>query len=1086
MLTLLLGSDWVTNRKRVLDMIAKDVAAEQGGRILIVPELISHDTERRLCAAAGDTVSRFAEVLTFTRLYRRVCEAVGHGRDECLDDGGRVVAMASAARQLHSKLKAYASVESRPEFLTGLIDAVDEFKRCCISSEDLMNASRQTEGVLAQKLEELSLLLEAYDGLCRQGKRDPGDQMTWLLEQLEASDFAQNHVFYIDFFPDFTRQHMAILEHLIRFSPNVVVSINCDTIGSVNPAFEKASNTASAIYRFAVNAGIKVQVETVPHRTDALQPVRSKLFQGTTPALPELSGVLRVQRAQSVYEECLAAAERIMSLVRSGARYRDISVVVSDIGSYQNAVSMTFQRCKIPVYQSGTEDVLEKSVITTVLSAIDAALNGFDRRDMFRYLKSMLSPLEISMCDRVENYAILWNISGSRWQNEWTNHPGGLGEKWSDADIHALEELNATRKMIMEPLLRLRNGFRNAINVEQQVKVLYSFLEELRFSERLDRLSVQMLEAEDYRNAQILDQLWEILLTALEQLHDILGNTSWDAETFTRLLRLLLSQYNVGTIPSVLDAVMVGPVSAMRCQETNHLIVLGALEGRLPGYGGSVGVLTDQERDLLRHIGVPLTGGSMEGVQAEFAEIYGVFCGATESVCVFCPPGQPSFVYRRLSELCGGDGPVEVFLGAARTDRLEAGAFLARWSNKDAAQALSVSREYAKVEDCRNHTFGTVDRDNIRKLYGEKLKLSASQVDRQAECRLSYFLKYGLFAKERKPATVDPAEFGTYVHAILEETAKEVMEKGGFRVASLQETLDIAEKYSEAYIQEHFREIDSERLRYLFARNRQELAMIVRELWDEMQSSDFVPVGFEVNFRSGGLVDAIQIPGHTMDAELRGFVDRVDAWHDNERSYFRVVDYKTGKKDFDYCDIFNGYGLQMLLYLFALEDSGESIVGSNPVPAGVQYFPARASLISADGLMTDDEVASAREKAWKRKGLLLSDEAVLQAMEPGESPSRLNYTRKKDGTISGDLADAQQFKLLKAYVFTLLGRIVDDIASGSVEPNPYTRGSRHNACAYCPYGAVCHESQVESRRNCKAMSAQQFWEEVGKEIEHHG
>ena len=177
MLTLLLGRDWIANRDMILDMVARDVRNAKGNRILMVPELISHDTERRLCKAAGDTCSRYAEVLSFTRLARRVADSAGHGAQECLDNGGRVVAMAAATRQLHSKLKAYAAVETRPEFLTGLVDAVDEFKRCCITSKDLLEAAAQSEGSFAQKLEELSLILEAYDSLCSRGKRDPRDQI---------------------------------------------------------------------------------------------------------------------------------------------------------------------------------------------------------------------------------------------------------------------------------------------------------------------------------------------------------------------------------------------------------------------------------------------------------------------------------------------------------------------------------------------------------------------------------------------------------------------------------------------------------------------------------------------------------------------------------------------------------------------------------------------------------------------------------------------------------------------------------------------------------------------------------------------
>jgi ATP-dependent helicase/nuclease subunit B len=74
LLHLLLGKDWTANRDEVLSRIAKDVGSRKGNRILMVPELISHETERRLCAAAGDTASRYAEVLSFTRLANRVKE----------------------------------------------------------------------------------------------------------------------------------------------------------------------------------------------------------------------------------------------------------------------------------------------------------------------------------------------------------------------------------------------------------------------------------------------------------------------------------------------------------------------------------------------------------------------------------------------------------------------------------------------------------------------------------------------------------------------------------------------------------------------------------------------------------------------------------------------------------------------------------------------------------------------------------------------------------------------------------------------------------------------------------------------------
>ena len=86
----------------------------------------------------------------------------------------------------------------------------------------------------------------------------------------------------------------------------------------------------------------------------------------------------------------------------------------------------------------------------------------------------------------------------------------------------------------------------------------------------------------------------------------------------------------------------------------------------------------------------------------------------------------------------------------------------------------------------------------------------------------------------------------------------------------------------------------------------------------------------------------------------------------------------------------------------------------------------------------------------------------------------------------GDLADREQLKMLKAYVFKVLGKMVDEIASGQVDANPYTRGTSHSACDYCPYGAVCHKEDVEGRRNYKTMKPERFWEEIGKELGTNG
>ena len=796
MLTMLIGTDWTQNRAVVLQKLTSDIHNQLPNRILLVPELISHDTERRLCQTAGNTCSRFAEVLSFTRLTKRICEWAGCGLESCLDNGGRLVAMASASRQLHGQLKAYASVESQPEFLASIVDAVDEFKRCCISAEDIFAASKNTTGAFAQKLEELALLYQAYDGICARGKKDPRDQIIWGLEQLENCDFAQKHTFYIDGFPDFTQQNLAVISYLIANSPEVTISFNCDRPGSTAPAFEKAGSSAKQLLRIAEQLGVKTNIEVIPFRNSSLHGVCAHLFQGNPAPDDTYADRLRVVQADSIYDECSLAAEQILQLVHQGARYRDISVVCPNPEMYKSLLTMQLDLCNIPSYIAGTEDILEKTVISTVLTALDAVLNNFETKDLLRFLKSPLTPLSLELCDAIENYVHVWNIQGKKWFCDWTGHPDGLVDVWSEEHTQLLSQINIGRKQIIAPLKRLADCFHASVKLSDQVQAVYEFLKDIHLRERLEELASEFYLAGEYRDAQILNQLWDILLLALEQLDGVLGNTAWDNDTFTKLLRVLLSQYDVGTIPPVLDAVTIGPVNAMRCQEVSHLIVIGATEGSFPSYGSTSGVLSDYERTALRQLGIPLTGGAAEGLQIEMSEIYGVFCGAKETVYVSCLADQASFVVRRLLNMAGEEYKPIHALSAIGVNKLEAAAYLCRMNAEQAAHQLGIQDQYIQTYQKKVHALGNVKRASIVNLYGSTLNLSASQVDTQADCRLAYFLKYGLRAKEQKIATVDPAEFGTFVHAVLEETAREVNSLGGFKAVTLEQTAEIAQKHA--------------------------------------------------------------------------------------------------------------------------------------------------------------------------------------------------------------------------------------------------------------------------------------------------
>ncbi len=85
-------------------------------------------------------------------------------------------------------------------------------------------------------------------------------------------------------------------------------------------------------------------------------------------------------------------------------------------------------------------------------------------------------------------------------------------------------------------------------------------------------------------------------------------------------------------------------------------------------------------------------------------------------------------------------------------------------------------------------------------LYGGRLVLSASRIDKFYACRYMYFLQYGLRARPRKPAGFDAPTAGAFIHYILGNVTREIAETcGGFKDVDDETCLDLMQKYVSRY-----------------------------------------------------------------------------------------------------------------------------------------------------------------------------------------------------------------------------------------------------------------------------------------------
>jgi ATP-dependent helicase/nuclease subunit B len=272
--------------------------------------------------------------------------------------------------------------------------------------------------------------------------------------------------------------------------------------------------------------------------------------------------------------------------------------------------------------------------------------------------------------------------------------------------------------------------------------------------------------------------------------------------------------------------------------------------------------------------------------------------------------------------------------------------------------------------------------------------------------------------------------------------------------AELQELTDF---YVERYVHEELNDFQekSSRFVYLFKRLRENVGRVVRDMAEELRASDFVPLDFELDFSSAGDIPPIELGADAEALSLSGVADRVDGWLHDGKLYLRVVDYKTGKKEFSLSEVLNGMNLQMLLYLFTLSDAGQARYGRELVPAGVMYIPARSPMLSSDTRMDAEAVTAERAKELRRSGLVLDSEAVREAWEHGSEKRYIPLKFRYGKPTADTLASAERLGLLDRHIRRQLRDMAKQLRAGSIAADPFYRSQADNACLRCDYADAC-------------------------------
>lgn len=1084
---------------RICDLAAKSAA--KGRRVfLLVPEQMALDTEKRMTALLEGAPSLSLEILNFRRLCNHIFREVGGLSYSYITKSGRTLLMWRTLTELAPMLKTILTPDR--SHAERILSVIAELKTYCISPSLLELGAKklgddEKSAKLRDKLLDVSLIYAAYTNLSKELGDDADDDLTNAAKALSENNIFAGVDIFLDAFWGFTPQQFAVIGELFRQADNVTVSLclDCPPDKPGEDLFENQRSTATRLLKLAKDSHREISeavlTENCRAENEALLFLEKNLWSLDLKKSDFYDGncdSIKMIECQSLFAECESVATDILRKVREGASWRDFTVVARGLDRYEGILDVILEKYGIPHFISVRSDIKNYPIIKLILTALSLCTSNFECEDMISYIKTGLCGLSPEEVSTLENYITLWNIRGkSRFSEDFTMNPAGYTAKFTEDSELELRRINELRERIVTPILDLHEKLCECKKSADFAALLYNFLVNLRIPEALQKIADDERDTSP-ENAKETEQLWSVIIDALDEIILAMPEVEITPDVFAELLKIIFDETDIGKIPAAIDSVICGDAALLRA-DSKHIYIIGANDGIFPAAPSKAGFFSDREGEILAELGIELApGGEYQAADERFL-FYRAAASASNSLTLVWSSSdlsghgmKPSFGAARIKSLFPtaktesyADLPIEKRL-EGRNNLLE---FIAETDGTPLGAAL---REYAMQDDTLAGRLDKLslplcdDKEQLNKetadaLFGGDLGMTQSRLESFVLCKFSYFCKYVLKLEEKKAADFNPADIGSFIHHILEKFVRLAEEKGGLSTIDDKELDAALDEIVSDYMKYVCRlddKLSGSRMAHLFARLKRSSRLLCKNLIAEFSGSEFSPRLFEAPIGivrdDETFIEPLKIPLHDgTSAHIYGIADRVDIYEKEDKVYVRVVDYKTGAKDFSADELKLGLNMQMLLYLFSIwkngkkQGSGLSVpVDSEILPAGVLYFSAGVPTVTLDHEIPPEEVESMVSGKLARRGLLLDDPEVLEAMEKGLSGKYLPVKQKKDGTVSGSLASLEDFKGLLTDMEDTIKRIGKELKSGNAEAMPLC-DKKHDGCAFCPMKPVCRK-----------------------------
>ncbi len=1061
--------------------------------MLIVPKQFTFDTDKGILHLLGPETASEIEVLSFSRLCHVALKTYGGIKSPIAKGGMREIFMSVAIDGLRDSLKVFSRHKNEMALVSKLLGEIDEMKNSGITPDEIeAKAHRLTDNLLKEKLLETAMVYRAYDAVVSQSHFDDEDMLIKVYEILRDTDFFKGTTIVIDGFKSFTYPEYKLIELMLVKAENVYVTLCSENLRNINDlgAFGSVNATARRLMLLAGNNGVETNETVMCQRDDSkftpeMLHLQKNIYKNEIDIYSDATDSVTLIKADTKENECDAVARQIKALVRNGEyRCRDIAVVYRNDESYHKAVSRSVKKYDLPLFEDKRQPVSNQPLICFVRYLLSICSEGYNSDYIFRLVKTGLCGYGEKELSELENYIFTWDISGKKWLSDFTANPDGFGFAMGERQSRALESINQLRKSITEPLEKLRESLKDTTG-KRCAEIIYRYLRDSKADDRLKEYAI-LLENQGLGELAIeQEQVWDILMEVLDELALSLGDRPVSVKRFLELFEIVVSSKSLGKLPDGYDEVSICSADRMLTKSAKVVFLVGMNTGLFPLQRSQGGIFSPAELKKLSDVELEI-GEDIKKLSADERFIcYNALSSAEEKIYLSYSSSGDGGESLAESECVRQIWSIFPLCRVINTNAEDISALIEseqsafelmakRYKLSDAkSQAL---KQYFKDKKEYEGRIAAIDRavsdkdfriskkSTAMSLFGKDMCFSASQLEVYSKCPFMYFCRYGLRANPRERAKLDARMGGNVVHHVLEKVLSEYRNKEFLSLS--EEKLDERIRY---YLSEYMRvymsdsEKDSLRFSYLYSRMYKVLKHIFERLTEEFGDSDFEPCEFELSIDSASPVKPFKVELKEGSVELTGKIDRVDRMDRDGKRYIRIVDYKTGVKEFELSDVFYGLNMQMLLYLISIWRGGSGFY-ENITPSGILYFPA--NLLSCDVDRNESEESKQKKllSRGKMKGMLVLDDDSIEAMDKSKRAVFLPVSfDKKTGHIKGKFITVPQLERLGKVIDDIIINMGDSLHEGQIEARPLSGQGNSETCTWCNYKDVCLKENPKIR-----------------------